>query len=46
VTSYYESRERHHRRDEWAGFLVLACGVPALFFTLDALLSWIAGVFA
>jgi hypothetical protein len=46
VTSYYEKREREHRRSEWAGFLALACGVPVLFFTLAFLLQWIAGWFA
>jgi hypothetical protein len=46
VTSYYENREREHRRSEWAGFLALACGVPVLFFSLDFLLQWIAGLVA
>jgi hypothetical protein len=43
VASWHEPRRE---RNDWAGFLALACGVPVLFFTLDFLLMWIAGWFA
>jgi hypothetical protein len=46
VTSYYENPKREPRRKEWVGIVALACSVPALFFSLDFLLSWIAGWFA
>lgn len=53
MTSYYENRERKHGRNEWIGFVALACAVPILFFGLfylftglQALTLWMAGWFA
>jgi len=44
MTSWHEPKGP--RMNEAAfGFVVIACAVPILFFTLDFLLTWIAGWF-
>jgi uncharacterized membrane protein len=40
VSSWHEPRREAPLR----GFILIACAVPVLFFGLDALLLWIAGL--